>query len=166
MPLLLKENTAIAMEAIKSNRLRAVITMLIISIGIMALVGILSAIDAIKNGINDNFTSMGANTFTIRNADVNIRVGRKGRKAKAYAPISYKEALRFKKEFNYPVLTSVSTLASFSARLKFENIKTNPNIQVFGGDENYILTAGYELEKGRNFTASEIDGSTHITLIG
>lgn len=140
--------------------------MLIISIGITALVGILSAIDAIKNGINDNFTSMGANTFTIRNADVNIRVGRKGRKAKAYEPISYKEAMRFKNEFDYPVITSVSTMASFSARLKFENTKTNPNIQVFGGDENYILTAGYELEKGRNFNSSEISGSTHITLIG
>lgn len=132
----------------------------------MALVGILSAIDAIKNGINDNFTSMGANTFTIRNADINIRVGRKGRKAKSYEPISFKEAVRFKNEFNYPALTSVSTLASFSARLKYENIKTNPNIQVFGGDENYILTAGYELEKGRNFTPTEISGGSHLALIG
>lgn len=140
--------------------------MLIISIGITALVGILSAIDAIKNGINDNFTSMGANTFTIRNADVNIKVGRKGRKAKSYEPISYKEAMRFKKEFDYPAFTSVSTMASFSARLKYENTKTNPNIQVFGGDENYILTTGYELEKGRNFTPAEIEGSSHITLIG
>ena len=49
MALLLKENTKIAMDAIKSNRLRAIITMLIIAIGIMALVGILSAIDAIKS---------------------------------------------------------------------------------------------------------------------
>jgi putative ABC transport system permease protein len=162
----LKENISIAIESIKANRLRAVITMLIISIGIMALVGILSAIDAIKNGINDNFTSMGANTFTIRNADVNIRVGRKGRKAKAYESITYKEALRFKESFHYPVLTSVSTLASFSARLKYEKIKTNPNIQVFGGDDNYIATAGYELEKGRNFNPYEISGSTHIALIG
>jgi putative ABC transport system permease protein len=162
----LKENISIALNSIKANRLRAFITMLIISIGIMALVGILSAIDAIKNGINDNFTDMGANTFTIRNADVNIRVGRKGRKSKAYQPITFKESLRFKKEFNSTALTSVSTLASFSARLRYQNIKTNPNIQIFGGDENYILTAGYELEKGRNFTVNEIFGSTHLTLIG
>lgn len=162
----LKENISIAVDSIKANRLRAVITMLIISIGIMALVGILSAIDAIKNGINNNFTSMGANTFTIRNSDVSIRVGRKGKKAKSYESISYKEALRFKKEFIYPAFTSVSTMASFSSRLKFENKKTNPNIQVFGSDENYLTTAGYELEKGRNFTASEIEGSTHIAIIG
>jgi putative ABC transport system permease protein len=162
----LKENISIAIDSIKANRLRSVITMLIISIGIMALVGILSAIDAIKNGINNNFTDMGANTFTIRNADVNIRVGRRGKKAKAYEKVTYKEAVRFKNEFNYPVITSVSTMASMAARLKFENKKTNPNIQVFGSDENYILTAGYDLEKGRNFNTSEVLSGSHFTIIG
>jgi len=161
-----KENVNIALDSIKANRLRAVITMLIISIGIMALVGILSAIDAIKNGINNNFTSMGANTFTIRNADMNIRVGRRGKKAKTFNKITFKEAQRFKNEFNYPVITSVSTMASQVARLKYGGKKTNPNIQVFGSDENYMTTAAYELEQGRNFTAVEVNGSGHITIIG
>jgi putative ABC transport system permease protein len=140
--------------------------MLIIAIGITALVGILSAIDAIKNGINNNFTSMGANTFTIRNADVNIRVGRNGRKAKTFDKIKYKEALRFKNEFNYPVVTSVSTMASMASRIKFENKKTNPNIQIFGSDENYILTAGYDLESGRNFNTYEVISGAPIVIIG
>lgn len=140
--------------------------MLIIAIGITALVGILSAIDAIKNGINNNFTSMGANTFTIRNADINIRVGRKGRKAKTFNNIKFKEALRFKNEFNFPVITSVSTLASMASRVRYENKKTNPNIQVFGSDENYILTAGYDLEQGRNFNAYEVNSGAPIVIIG
>jgi len=162
----LRENIGIALDSIKANKLRAIITMLIISIGITALVGILSAIDAIKGGINSNFTNMGANTFTIRNAEVNIKVGRRGRKAKSFDKITYSEAMRFKREFNYDVNTSVSTLASFSARLRYENKKTNPNIQVFGGDENYLITSGYDLEKGRNFTSSEINSATHIAIIG
>src|SRR4249920_1182142 len=111
MALLLKENTTIALEAIKSNKLRAIITMLIIAIGIMALVGIFTAIDAIKNGINNNFTDMGANTFTIRNGDYGVRVGKRGRKAKRFESITYKEAMRFKTQFNLPCLTSVSTMA-------------------------------------------------------
>ena len=97
-----KENIAIALDSIKANRLRALITMLIIATGITALVGILSAIDAIKNGINSNFTSMGANTFTIRNSDINIQVGRRGKKAKSAEPITYKQAIWFKNNFNYP----------------------------------------------------------------
>lgn len=140
--------------------------MLIISVGIMALVGILSAIDAIKNGINSKFTSMGANTFTIRNADMNIRIGRHGKKAKSYENISFKEAYRFKQEFNFPVIISITTLANSTSRLRYENAKTNPNIQVFGGDENYLITAGYDLGKGRNFMLSEMNGSSHIALIG
>lgn len=161
-----KENISIALDSIKANRLRALITMLIIAIGITALVGILSAIDAIKNGINNNFTSMGANTFTIRNADINIRVGRKGRKAKTFDNIKFKEALRFKNEFNFPVITSVSTMASMASRVRYENKKTNPNIQVFGSDENYILTAGYDLEQGRNFNAYEVNSGAPIVIIG
>lgn len=161
-----RENISIALDSIKANKLRAVITMLIISIGIMALVGILSAIDAIKNGINNNFTDMGANTFTIRNAESNIRVGKKGRKSKVYRTITFNEAMRFKSNFTYDVVTSVSTMASFSARLKYADKKTNPNIQVIGGDENYLATAGYDLDKGRNFNANEVLGGTHTTIIG
>ncbi len=161
-----KENISIALDSIKANRLRAIITMLIIAIGITALVGILSAIDAIKNGINNNFTSMGANTFTIRNADINIRVGQRGKKAKTFDNIKFKEAIRFKNEFNYPVVTSVSTMANMATRIKYGSKKTNPNIQVFGSDENYILTAGYDLERGRNFNAYEVNSGAPIVIIG
>lgn len=140
--------------------------MLIIAIGITALVGILSAIDAIKTSINSNFTSMGANTFTIRNREMTMRVGRHGQRPKAFKNISYKEAIRFKEEFEFPSVTSVSTLASFTARLKYASKKTNPNIQVFGGDENYLETSGYELQEGRNFTGPEILGGSNLVILG
>ena len=166
MSLNLRDNISVAVDSIKSNKLRAVITMLIISIGITALVGIFSAIDAIKNGINSNFTSMGANTFTIRNGDIGVRVGRRGKKAKAFESITYKEAIRFKEEFDLPCMTSVSTMASMTARVKFENLKTNPNIQVFGSDENYLQTSGYELEIGRNFSPTEVNSGSNIVIIG
>lgn len=166
MALLLKENIKVATDSIKGNKLRAFLTMLIIFFGITALVGISSAIDAMKGSINSNFTSMGANSFTIRNRDMNVRVGRHGKRAKKYQSITYKEALRFKEEFTFPVTTAVSTMASFNARLKFESEKTNPNIQVFGGDENYLETSGYELEKGRNFSPQEIISGSHMVIIG
>lgn len=166
MALLLSENIKVATDSLKSNKLRAFLTMLIIFIGITALVGISSAIDAMKGSINSNFTSMGANSFTIRNKDVAVKIGKHGKRAKKFGAISYKQALRFKNEFTFPVTTAVSTMASFSARLKFESEKTNPNIQVFGGDENYLSTSGYELEKGRNFSPQEIINGTHLVIIG
>jgi putative ABC transport system permease protein len=166
MALLLKENIKVATDSIKGNKLRAFLTMLIIFFGITALVGISSAIDAMKGSINSNFTSLGANSFTIRNKSTSVRIAKRGRALKKYASINYKEAMRFKTEFAFPVTTAVSTMASFNSRLKFETEKTNPNIQVFGGDENYLFTSGYELEKGRNFSPQEIVSGTHIVIIG
>jgi putative ABC transport system permease protein len=162
----LRENIRIAFASIKANKLRAIITMLIISVGITSLVGTLSAIDAIKNSINSSFTRMGANSFTIRATDANIRVGQKGKKARVTKPITIKEAFRFKDNFKHPAVVSISAMATGQARVRFENKKTNPNIQVYGTDENYLQTAGYELEKGRNLTAPEVKGAAHVVLIG
>lgn len=162
----LRENILIALNSIKANKLRAIITMLIISIGITALVGTLSAIDAIKRSINTTFASMGATTFTLRDAESKIRSRKKGKKAKISKPISYKECLRFKREFQYPALVSIVNQASFSARLKHADKKTNPNILVLGTDDNYIGATGFELERGRNFSAIEAGSGAHTVIIG
>src|SRR6202008_807049 len=166
MALLVKENIKIATDSIKGNKLRAFLTMLIIFFGITALLGISSAIDAMKGSINSNFTDMGANSFTIRNRFTSVKIGKKGKKARQYESISYKEAMRFKEEFTFPVTTAVSTMASFNSILKFGSEKTNPNTQVFGGDENYLATSGYELDKGRNFSPQEELTSSNTVIIG
>ena len=76
--------------------LRTILTALIISLGIAALVGTLTAIDVIKAALNSNFSSMGANTFTIRNRETVIRIGRGGKQPKRYRSITYREAMEFK----------------------------------------------------------------------
>lgn len=166
MAFLLKENIKIALGSVKSQALRATLTALIIAIGIMALVGILTAIDAIKSSINSNFTSMGANTFTIRNKETSVRIGRRGKKPKRFRSITFDEARRFKEEFDFPATVSISTIASFTAKLTYESKKSNPNIQVFGSDENYVSSSGYEVDAGRNFSNYEVFSGSPVVIIG
>lgn len=158
------ENIKIALQSIRTNLLRTVLTIFIIAIGIAALVGIQTAIESIKSSISDNFTSMGANTFNIRNKSSSIRIGKKGTKPKRYASISYAEAIRFKNEF--PVTTSISSWASSTATITYLSKKSDPNINITGTDENYILTAGYKLAEGRNFTLDEVQHGKHMVIIG
>ncbi|MCB0614328.1 MAG: ABC transporter permease, partial [Phaeodactylibacter sp.] len=61
----LSENITLAFRAVRSNILRAILTLMIIAFGIMALVGILTAIDVGINSLSDNLSSLGANTFDI-----------------------------------------------------------------------------------------------------
>ena len=158
------ENIKIALNSITVNIIRTILTIFIISIGISALVGIQTAIESIKFSINDNFTSMGANTFNIRNKSSNVRIAKKGEKAKRYESISFDEAMNFKNQFSFT--TSISSWASSNATITYNSKKSNPNINVTGTDENYIITSGYKLKEGRNFTLDEIQQGKPIVIIG
>ncbi len=163
---LLNENIRISLHSIRSHLLRTVLTILIIAFGIMALVGILTAIDSIKASINSNFTRMGANTFTIRNRQMRMHMGDGSDRPKDFRTITYEEALDFKKRFEFPSITSISVAGTFGATIKFQSIKTNPNIGVMGIDENYMTTSGYEIEKGRNFTVNEVLYGSSVAIVG
>lgn len=160
-----RENLRIAVDSVRSNKVRAALTILIIAFGIMALVGILTAIDAIRSSLDSNFTSLGANTFKIQSHKMNVRMG--GRHEHVdYKDISYSEATRFSEEFPIPSTISVTSWLTRTATLKNGSEKTNPNIPIMGIDENYFAVSGYNLDKGRNFTHSEIQRGDNSIIIG
>lgn len=163
--ILFRENFRIALDSIRSNRLRTVLTILIIAFGIMALVGILTAIESIKSSLNSNFTNLGANTFRITSWKM-MTHGPGDRDRVEYKDIDYREAQSFKNRFNFPCLVSISARASQQGVAKYKSKKTNPNIAVFGIDENYFSVSGYELEKGRNFSPIEVQQGTSSIIIG
>lgn len=166
MKLLVSENIKIALESIKSHKLRSWLTIGIIAFGIMALVGILTSIDAVKYFLKDNFSMMGANTFTIRNRSMRIHVGGKSPKSEYYRLISYDEAMEFKERFDYPASVSINIWGTGIATIKYGSEKSSPNIGVVGGDDNYINNAGFEIEKGRNFSDTELRDGRHVVIIG
>ena len=166
MKILLSENIRISLESIRSHLLRTILTVTIIAFGIMALIGILTAIDSIKYFLNENFTMMGANTFGIRNREMMIQIGGQRNDPKMYKRIDYEQASRFKEEFDFPATVSLSTFATHTATLKYKSEKTNPNIAVLGTDENYMITGGLEIAKGRNFIESEVFYGAHVVIIG
>ncbi|WP_318347516.1 ABC transporter permease [Aquipluma nitroreducens] len=160
------ENLNIALQSIRGNLLRTILTVCIIAVGITALVGILTAIDSIKNSITKEFTFMGANTFTINSRGMRIQVGDKRYRTRNYSFISYYQAKEFKDKFVFPASVSISTNATGTATIKYESEKTNPNVSVQGVDENYLFTSGNEIKSGRNFTEEEINSGRNVVIIG
>ena len=161
-----KELVIQALLSIKSNLLRSSLTMLIIAIGIMALVGILSAIDAIKASITSEFSDLGANTFSIIEKTENIK--KRGRifRKKISAPIRFHQAKAFKKLYDFPAIVSISTDVTFTAKVKYQSQSTNPNVQIKGIDEDYLKLSDYEIEKGRSFSPIEIHQTNNYAIIG
>ncbi len=162
---LFRENVRIAMDSIKGQVLRTILTVLIIAIGITALVAILTFLGALEKTIAGDFASMGANTFNIQRYEFATRNNRDREKINPI--ISYRNVRQFNNKFQYPYSkTSVSFTGTSGAEVKFENEKTDPEASVLGVNENYLENTGTEIDKGRNFTFFDIENNNHVCLIG
>jgi len=160
------ENIKVALASIKSNFLRALLTLLIIAVGITCLVGILTAIDTVLFSMSDSFNRMGANSFNVYPSNNNMHGRNDGKEVKRGAPINFRQAMDFKESFEYGgAKVSINTFCKWNSTIKHGTEKTNPNVRLIGIDENYLNASAYELEIGRNFSNSEVESGDHKIIV-
>ena len=160
----LLEHIRLALRSILANRLRTILTIAIIALGITAMVGILTSIDGIRSAIDKNFVNMGANSFNITNRSIIARSGDQGNDA--YDKITKEQAVQFVNRYRYPGTKSVSVNASFMEQVSVQGRETNPNVRIFGVDEHYLKVSGYSIAIGRNFTNAEILSGSPVAILG
>lgn len=107
---------------------------------------------------------MGVNTITLRVP----REAREqdGKRQKNYPQIDYREASLFKESYAYDATVSLSANARFTAVVRSGDRKTNPNVRVIGGDENYVEAGGYLFSAGRNFSPNELNEGANVAILG
>ena len=164
---LLKENTKIALDSIKSQALRTSLTVLIIAIGIWALVGVLTLVTALENSLLTNFASMGANTFSISQYDFSSEINQNDSDQRVNPIISYPQAKAFQDKYNFPfTTTSLSFTAGSAIEVKYQDKKTDPEITVVGIDENFCPNKGLEVIKGRNMNSFDVANNNYVCVLG
>ncbi len=174
-----KDTIALSWRNIKSNRLRTVITIIIIALGIFALILIITAIKAASNSLTSSFSTMGANAFSLRFKDRNIRFGGsrqntkkinksslKERKSNTGKIITYEEAKTFKERYAFPAKVGLALRGPGGIVVNNERKKTNPDVNMNGGDENYLDLNGFKIAYGRNFTLTEIESGRNVCMLG
>lgn len=165
----LRFNIAQALRTISANLLRSSITILIITLGITALVGILTATDVMKSGVSSNFSSMGANSFQVTNEVIRTKKSKKGisRTATEIRNINYEDARTFRERYHFPgSKVGLSVLGSMVATVSNQSEKTNPNVRVMGVDQNYLSISQTPLAAGRNISANEDENGSYVCVLG
>jgi putative ABC transport system permease protein len=170
---------SLSFRTVRNNRLRTGLTVAIIAFGIMALVGIITAIQAMNQKFSESFSTMGANAFSIRFKERNVRFGgggdevklskkstRKEKKSNLGRKISKQEAELFIKNYRYPATISISVFGNRNAIASFEDRKTSPNLTLMGGDENYLPLNSFALAAGRNINHMEVRSGSSVCLLG
>ncbi|MBB6459895.1 ABC transporter permease [Flammeovirga kamogawensis] len=152
-----------AITSVRANKLRSFLTSAMIAIGIMALVGIMTAIDAVQDSINSGMDDLGVSNFTI--TDLTRRRGKFGRKVSKKNTITYEQLRKFKKLLPVEGKISVQTPISSSLEIKRLSKKTTPNYGVVGIDEMYFSNNGYSLKEGRSFSSVELSQGQNVAII-
>ena len=144
----------------------------------MALIGIITAIQAMNQSIKESFTILGANAFSIRYKDRNINIGggssvakvKKGakpdKKSNIGKKIDYLQAKLFKENYKFPSTVGIQLNGPRGQIAKYENRETTPQVQINGGDENFLLINGYKLQAGRNFSRLAVETGRNVCLLG
>lgn len=173
----LRDTLSLSFRTVRSNKLRTGITVAIIALGITALIGINTAIAAIKQKFVESFSSMGATGFTIRyqeprhffrNEDVKKekKGAKKEKKSNMGKRITERQAEQFKEFYNFPALVSTNIAGDRNAIVAFGNKKTNPNVWLVGGDENYVGLNGFSVLYGRDLNTLDIQTGRNVCLVG
>jgi putative ABC transport system permease protein len=176
------DSLSLAWRNVRSNLLRTSITVAIIAFGIMALIGIITAIEAMNQSLKESFSFMGANSFSIRFKESNYRMGgggnrdefskakkgaKKEKKSNLGKPIRMEEATAFKAAFSFPgAVSTVYRRGPGGQEIHYLEKKTNPNIVIMGGDENYLNVNGYTLIQGRNVNSLDVQSGRNVCILG
>jgi len=163
---LLRENFHVAVNSIKTTRLRSVLTILIIAIGITSLIGILTATDSIKVLLKENFGKMGANSFTIRSQFSDTRTSARRSRIINNRNITISQALDFKENYRIPSITTIYANALNNATVRYGSARSNPTITVRAVDENYIGYVGARINKGRSLNNRDLEAASFSAVIG
>ncbi len=172
------DSLSLAFRTVKSNKLRTGITVAIIAFGIMALIGIITAIASMNQSLSESFSTMGANGFALIYRDLQVHIGRRDQVKKTSVGaqkrkqsnegkiFTYQQAKLFKERYNFPARVSISLRGPSNVVVNNTSVKTNPNISVIGGDENYLAQTGYTLFVGRNFNHIDVQSGRSICILG
>jgi putative ABC transport system permease protein len=173
------DTISLAFRTVKANRLRTGLTVAIIAFGIMALVGIKTAITAMQQKFMESFSSMGANGFTLRYKEPNFRMGhgsggvtkkqkgeKKEKKSNTGKPVTRLQAETFKETFEFPARVCLSLFGTRDAVVSYASKKTNPTVRVYGSDENFVDQNGFTIAYGRSLNTLDVTSGRNVCLLG
>lgn len=160
-------NLSLALRALRNNRLRSILTISIIALGLWALIGILTCIEVLRANVNSNFSSLGANSFQITSEVVKKKRRRGGGFATTEGKnITYDDARQFKERYSFPATVGLSATGTVIGTVRYGSEKTNPNVRTIGVDEQYLKISDTRLEAGRNFSNQELYSGSYVCILG
>jgi len=161
---LLKENTKMALASLRSNKLRAFLTMLSIVVGVFSIIGAMTALGILTTGISNSLSQLGSETFTVKKMPTIQVGGMAWMKYMHRKTITY-DQVKFVRSFTkLPLAVSAeNTLAPLT--IAYRDQKSDPQFSLTGSDDNFALNHNYTISEGRMLTREDVEYSRDVCVL-
>lgn len=156
-----KEGMMIALRAIASNKIRAMLTMLGIFIGVTVVVTMSTAIKGIDNSFQQGISSLGSDVLYIDKWAWFSNV--EWWKMRNRKNITMEDFERFKNLAKLPA--AVAPVTSTVQTIKFQDRRVE-NVFINGSNADYVKTTNFTFSEGRFYSEIESNSSRQVAVIG
>ncbi len=159
-----EEGLRLAFQTVRNNKLRTFLTTLGIVIGVMAVIGMMSIINALERHMTQTLSAVGGNVFWVQKYPA-VQLGHLDRKYRNRKNLTVEQAQKIK--LLAPDVDAVSPeFYTWGKQIKYKEESTNPNIVIYGGDESWAEVNDRYISEGRLFTKDDIYHKRYVAVIG
>ncbi len=161
-----KESLLMALNAVRTNKLRSILTLLGIAVGVFSIILVMTAMGVLQNSIESGLSQLGANTFQVQKFPV-MFVGGPGawRKYRNRKDITLDQGMAVKEKATLAKTVGLEAWTG-AKTVKFKNIETNPNVNVGGEDPNGFPTNNWVIAEGRAILPQDLELSRKVVVLG
>ncbi|MFC1559126.1 ABC transporter permease [Gemmatimonadota bacterium] len=165
MSLSIRETSRVAMVSLFANPLRTLLTSLGIIIGVVAVVGMSSMIEGLDRFFAEQLSDLGSETFYVQaRPSIQIQVGGHSNETD-WDELTIDDMTAIRRNADSVELVSGSS-THFGVELRYGGEKTNPNVILYGGDENLPRIQGLGLDAGRFFGPLDNSNRRNVVILG
>jgi putative ABC transport system permease protein len=163
--MLFEENIRIAASQLRAGKMRSFLTTLGITIGVGTVIFIVSILEGYNQSITSELNILGANTFQVQRNDRFTGIGH-GRDAQKYRKIIKLEIAQAIRDNCDMAEAAGAEVWDFGLVVGYKDKKTNPNMQVAGGEPEFFVNNSHFTSSGRIFTPEDVNLHRKIIVLG
>ena len=156
--MLLDETFRVALASLRANKLRSLLTMLGIVIGVAAVIAMVALGNGAENAVKDRIARLGTTVLQINPQ----RVQQGGVGTTTIAKLSMQDVQSILERC--PNVMAVNQQQDRSLQVVWKN--RNTNVQVTGTAPNFLGVRGFAMADGRMFTTAEDIGRQRVAVLG
>jgi len=160
-----RESLQMALSSVKTSKLRSLLTLLGIAVGVFSIISVMTAVGVLKNSIEEGMMQLGANTFQVQKYPAFQTGPDDRRRFRNRKDITYEQAVAVRDKATLAQAVGIE-IWRFGQVFVWNGQKTNPNISIGGETLDGFLTNDWVVEVGRSFSQQDMDESRKVMVLG